>query len=214
MASLVVELGLSSCGTWAQLPYGMWDLPGPGVKPVFPALQGGFLTTRPPGKPLSFPEENKKKCQASVRSSVLSRHNKDLEWWTLKPPQRVTALGSWTDRVIALRQISVTALFYLENSRKIHPWGVRACRPKDVKRRAPQHAGERERPLALWPPFICPFLSMGLPYVNWASQECCLSYLRSSLLSSDLPLFYFRGLFPSLSFSHRHSGLLFSILTT
>ena len=131
MASLVVELGLSSCGTWAQLPYGMWDLPGPGVKPVFPALQGGFLTTRPPGKPLSFPEENKKKCQASVRSSVLSRHNKDLEWWTLKHPHRVTALRSWIDHVIAVRsrmdhvigvrQISVTALFYLENSRKIHP---------------------------------------------------------------------------------------------
>ena len=36
----------------------MWDLPGPGIKPVSPVLQGGFLTTRPPGKPLSFPEEN------------------------------------------------------------------------------------------------------------------------------------------------------------
>jgi len=23
----------------------MWDLPGPGIKPVFPALQGRFLTT-------------------------------------------------------------------------------------------------------------------------------------------------------------------------
>ena len=29
----------------------MWDLPGPGVKPVSPALAGGFLTTDPPGKP-------------------------------------------------------------------------------------------------------------------------------------------------------------------
>ena len=29
----------------------MWDLPGPGVKPVSPALAGGFLTTEPPGKP-------------------------------------------------------------------------------------------------------------------------------------------------------------------
>ena len=56
-------------------------------------------------------------------------------------------------------------------------------------------------------------LPLSLPYVNWASQECCLFYLRSSLQSSDLPLFYFRGLFPSLSFSHRHSGLLFPILT-
>ena len=58
----------------------------------------------------------------------LSHHNKDLEWRTLKPPQSVTALGSWTDLVIALRQISVTALFYLEDSRKIHLWGVRARR--------------------------------------------------------------------------------------
>ena len=30
----------------------MWDLPGPGLKPVSPALAGGFLTTVPPGKPL------------------------------------------------------------------------------------------------------------------------------------------------------------------
>ena len=28
----------------------MWDLPGPGIKPVSPALAGGFLTTAPPGK--------------------------------------------------------------------------------------------------------------------------------------------------------------------
>ena len=30
---------------------GMWDLPGPGLEPVSPALAGGFLTTAPPGKP-------------------------------------------------------------------------------------------------------------------------------------------------------------------
>ena len=28
----------------------MWDLPGPGIKPLSPALAGGFLTTEPPGK--------------------------------------------------------------------------------------------------------------------------------------------------------------------
>ena len=28
----------------------MWNLPGPGIKPVSPALAGGFLTTGPPGK--------------------------------------------------------------------------------------------------------------------------------------------------------------------
>ena len=29
----------------------MWDLPGPGLEPVSPALAWGFLTTVPPGKP-------------------------------------------------------------------------------------------------------------------------------------------------------------------
>ena len=29
---------------------GMWDLPGPGIEPMFPALAGRFLTTAPPGK--------------------------------------------------------------------------------------------------------------------------------------------------------------------
>ena len=28
----------------------MWDLPGPGLEPLSPALAGGFLTTAPPGK--------------------------------------------------------------------------------------------------------------------------------------------------------------------
>ena len=52
------------------------------------------------------------------------------------------------DRVIALRQISVTALFYLEDSRKTHLRGVRACRSKDARGRAPQRS-ERERALCL-----------------------------------------------------------------
>ena len=31
-------------------PHGMWNLPGPGLKPVSPELAGRFLTTGPPGK--------------------------------------------------------------------------------------------------------------------------------------------------------------------
>ena len=33
---------------------GMWDLPGPGLEPVSPALAGGFLTTAPPGNSMAF----------------------------------------------------------------------------------------------------------------------------------------------------------------
>ena len=73
----------------------------------------------------------------------------------------------------------------------------------------------REAPSPLAPLFVCFFFfPLSLPYVNWASQECCLFYLKSSVWSSDLPLFYFHGLFPYLSFSHRHSGLFCPILTT
>ena len=50
--SWALEHRLSSCGARAQLLHSMWDLPGPGLEPVSPALAGGFLTTAPPGKPL------------------------------------------------------------------------------------------------------------------------------------------------------------------
>ena len=53
-ASVVVARRLSSCGAWAYLLCGMWDLPGLGLEPVSPALAGGFLTTVPPGKSLIF----------------------------------------------------------------------------------------------------------------------------------------------------------------
>ena len=46
VASLVAEHGLQSVGSGvvayrpAQLPLGMWGLPGPGTEPVSPALAG------------------------------------------------------------------------------------------------------------------------------------------------------------------------------
>ena len=83
---------------------------------------------------------------------------------------------------------------------------MRACQPKDVK--------TREAPGPILTALFMFFpLPLSLPCVNWSSQEGCLFYLRSSLWSLDLPLFYFCRLFPSLSFRHHHSTLLFPILT-
>ena len=45
----VLDLVLKSHGPWA-FDRDVWDLPRPGIKPVSPALAGGFLTTGPPGK--------------------------------------------------------------------------------------------------------------------------------------------------------------------
>ena len=73
-------------------------------------------------------------------------------------------------------QLHATALFYLANSRKIHLQGVRACRPKDVKRRAPQQVGEREREafsssfyMFFSSPWACP-VKIGL------RQKCCSTW--------------------------------------
>ena len=54
-ASLVAEHRLqtrmlSNYGSRAQLLHGMWDLPRPGLEPMFPALTGRLSTTAPPGK--------------------------------------------------------------------------------------------------------------------------------------------------------------------
>ena len=66
------SLGFSSCGARAQLPCGMCNLPTAGIKPVSPALAGGFLTTGPLGK--SKPEylqlEYKRRNQRCQRNFV------------------------------------------------------------------------------------------------------------------------------------------------
>ena len=53
-ASVVATHKLSSCGPWAQLLWGMWNLPGPGIEPMYHALAGEFLSAVPPGKPYRY----------------------------------------------------------------------------------------------------------------------------------------------------------------
>ena len=65
---------------------------------------------------------------------------------------------------------------------------------KRVGARASAQERERERTRFGFSFYVF-FLPLGLPYVNWASQECCLFYLRSSLRSSDLPLNFLYSIF-------------------
>ena len=58
-ASLVEGMGsghvdFSGCGAWTWLLCSWWDPLGPGVKPVSPAVAGGFLSTVPQGSPVLF----------------------------------------------------------------------------------------------------------------------------------------------------------------
>ena len=36
----------------------MWDLPGPGIKPMSHVMAGRFFTSEPPGKPLALLSNN------------------------------------------------------------------------------------------------------------------------------------------------------------
>ena len=65
-----LERRLSSCGAWAQLLRGMWDLPRPGLEPVSPALAGRFSTTAPPRKPGDH----------TLSALVYSRHSRPFNY--------------------------------------------------------------------------------------------------------------------------------------
>ena len=85
---------------------------------------------------------------------------------------------------------------------------MRACQPKDLKRRewrttlrrererererekGRAHAcGEKQREKVLWLLLLYIFSSTwACPVQIGLSQECCLFYLKSSLWTSDLPL--------------------------
>jgi len=53
-SSWVPEHRFSSCSAWALFLCSTWDLPGPGIEPMSPALADGFFTIEAPGKPLSL----------------------------------------------------------------------------------------------------------------------------------------------------------------
>ena len=85
--------------------------------------------------------------------------------------------SSWMDQCYS----SVLQLCYIYKIKGNTSSRHDGCQPKKCEE-------QRERPPALWLLFLCFFFffflfPLGLPYVNWASQECCLFYLRSSLLN-------------------------------
>ena len=101
------------------------------------------------------------------------------------------ALGSWTNHATALKQINVTAPFYLEDSRRIQDSKRREWRSVQGRERERESAHTRVRESVrkhFGSSFYMFFSS------NWAcpmqiglSQECCLFCLKSSLWSSHLP---------------------------
>ena len=133
-----------------------------------------------------------------VISSVLTCHNTNLK-------RRTSFTAQHSDEPVL--QLRVTAQFYLESKGKytLEAWGPAA--PGDKNRREAPQPNFGSSFYMFFPPPGPALCKLGWP-------GGCLFLLRSSLWSLDLPLLYFHGLSPSLSFSHRHSGLLLPILNT
>ena len=82
---------LNSCVSQALLLCGKWNLPRPGIELLSPALQGGFLTIGPPGKP-SFSYSCQGVCLKTIIPDILERNyypvcsqklwvNPNSSWW-------------------------------------------------------------------------------------------------------------------------------------
>ena len=125
-------------------------------------------------------------------SQVKSKKWHHICWRSVQFPWCcLTTAKIWNFRPVL--QLSYSSLLF-GKQRKIHSWGVRVGWPKRCKEK-------RERRLSFGSSLYMFYrLPLSLPHVNWASQEGCLLHLRSSLWSSELPLFHFHKFIPSLSF--------------
>ena len=110
-ASVDVAQGLSSCSPQAleqaNLLHSMWDLPGPGVEPVSPALAGRFFTTELPGKPPFSKTEAVNLGEVKFITSFLVR---------IVSKNSLSNPRSWTFSPIFFLEVSSFQLFHLVRS--------------------------------------------------------------------------------------------------
>ena len=69
----------------------MWDLPGPGIKPVSPALADRFFTTAPPGKPFH------PSLSVLIPTSVPHMFTAQRLWRLRDAPDMATASRQYTE---------------------------------------------------------------------------------------------------------------------
>ena len=77
----IPEHRLNSCDTWAQLLCSIWDLPGPGIEPMSPALAGRFFTMEALGT------RDAQECYSNInfKTILLKGFSEDFLFWTPIP---------------------------------------------------------------------------------------------------------------------------------
>ena len=120
----------------------MWDLPGPGLEPVSPAVAGGFLTTAPPGKPINNVLKGDRinvLFWFGTRQPAQIKGNKTSRWaslLTLKNNHKwmqlsKEATGSWLRTVSRGTWAGVTRRKQWELDRSLSAVGLYLCRTND-----------------------------------------------------------------------------------
>ena len=124
----------------------------------------------------------------------LSRHNKDLERRTLKPSachsSQVLDKPCYSSQA---NECYSSILFRRQQenpSSKCEGMPTQRFEVKRMEERMGEGERERKRFGSSFHMFSSPW---ACPVQTGLSQECCLFYLKSSLWSSDLLLFYFAG---------------------
>ena len=112
VASLVAGHMFSRSGTRAQVLQRMWDLPGPGIELVSPALGGGFFTTEPPGRILewfatSFSKASSRPRNQTQVSCIADRFFTD---WATRKAQGSPRTAYWKGQLICILASLVPAL--------------------------------------------------------------------------------------------------------
>ena len=138
----------------------MWDLPRPGLEPVFPALAGRFSTTAPPGKP-----QDLSSFWTSLMWSTWSFWIKKGDYFSFKKKKKLPSTPSILGlpplkraMEFASRHIS-SASYFLSEAREEEEWGLGAQYTREIE---PWRTRIQPSSAPLLPRFLPPALLFSL----------------------------------------------------
>ena len=100
----------------------MWDIPGPGLEPVSPALAGRFLTTAPPGK---SPEGRDLTTGPPGKSQEPCILDEETDFSPLSTGEQEWVFEPGTDNIPGCAIYSLRLMVGRRKDGKGHRWGLR-----------------------------------------------------------------------------------------
>ena len=118
-ASTLAVRELSGCGARTQLLWGMWHLLRPGIEPMSPALEGGFLTTGPLGESLEKFLHVRKPLRSRWPIQIFQNSKFCLKTQTVSPATHTVSCFPSGDRVTLLNFEGMPTQYSSWNSHRL-----------------------------------------------------------------------------------------------